>query len=93
MPDNITVEVVYAEPERQFAYRLSLPAGSTVMQAIEASGLSQAVPGLVIDPSRLGVFSRKVTPGQVLGEGDRVEIYRPLTLDPKEARRRRAHEG
>jgi putative ubiquitin-RnfH superfamily antitoxin RatB of RatAB toxin-antitoxin module len=64
-----------------------------VIQAIEVSGVSRAVPGLVIDPSRLGVFSHKVAPDQVLEQGDRVEIYRPLTLDPKEARRRRAHEG
>lgn len=93
MAENITVEVVYAGPDRQFTYRLDVPEGTTVIQAIEASGLSQAVPGLVIDPSRLGIFSRKVAPDQLLSEGDRVEIYRPLTLDPKEARRRRAHEG
>ncbi|WP_266181730.1 RnfH family protein [Dyella humicola] len=93
MAEQITVHVVYAEPERQFVRRLTLPAGSTVMQAIEASGIAQAVAGLVIDPASLGVFSRKAAPEQVLGEGDRVEIYRPLTLDPKEARRRRAHEG
>ncbi|WP_243050926.1 RnfH family protein [Dyella sp. RRB7] len=93
MADRITVEVVYAGPDRQFTYRLSLPAGSTVMQAIEASGLQQDMPGLLIDPSRLGIFSRKVAPDHGLDEGDRVEIYRPLTLDPKEARRRRAHEG
>lgn len=93
MADRITVDVVYAAPDRQFIYEVNLPAGSTVMQAIEASGLSQVVPGLVIDPSRLGVFSRKVAPDQLLEQGDRVEIYRPLTLDPKEARRRRAHEG
>ncbi|MFC4526562.1 RnfH family protein [Dyella halodurans] len=93
MVEQITVNVVYAEPERQFVRRLTLPAGSTVMQAIEASGIAQAVPGLVIDPARLGIFSRKAAPDHVLDEGDRVEIYRPLTLDPKEARRRRAHEG
>ncbi len=93
MAEQITVNVVYAEPERQFVRRVTLPAGSTVMQAIEASGIAQAVAGLLIDPARLGVFSRKAAPDQVLGEGDRVEIYRPLTLDPKEARRRRAHEG
>jgi hypothetical protein len=55
--------------------------------------LTQTIPGLVIDPAHLGIFSRKVAPDHVLGEGDRVEIYRPLILDPKEARRRRAHEG
>ncbi|WP_243043047.1 RnfH family protein [Dyella sedimenti] len=93
MADQVTVEVAYAGPSRQFVRRVTLPAGSTVMQAIEASGLAQAVPGLVVDPSRLGIFARKVSPDQAVGEGDRVEIYRPLTLDPKEARRRRAHEG
>jgi len=93
MAEQITVNVVYAEAERQFVRRLTLPAGSTVMQAIEASGIAEAMAGLVIDPARLGIFSRKAAPDQVLGEGDRVEIYRPLTLDPKEARRRRAREG
>ncbi|HEY2622961.1 MAG TPA: RnfH family protein [Dyella sp.] len=90
MTEQITVNVVYAEPERQLVRRVTLPVGSTVMQAIEASGIAQAVAGLVIDQERLGIFSRKAAPDQVLGEGDRVEIYRPLTLDPKEARRRRA---
>jgi len=93
MVEALHVEVVYAGPSQQVVRRVSLPAGSTVMQAIEASGLARDIPGLVIDPARLGIFSRKATPDQVLGEGDRVEIYRPLTLDPKEARRRRAHEG
>ncbi len=93
MAEQITVNVVYAEPERQFVRRVTLSAGSTVMQAIEASGITQAMPGLLIDPERLGIFSRKAAPDQLLGEGDRVEIYRPLTLDPKEARRRRAREG
>ena len=93
MAEQVHVEVVYAEAARQVVRRVALPAGSTVMQAIEASGMAQEIPGLVVDPARLGVFSRKAAPDQVLGEGDRVEIYRPLTLDPKEARRRRAHEG
>ncbi|RAO74991.1 RnfH family protein [Dyella jiangningensis] len=93
MAESLHVEVVYAGPSQQVVRRVSLPAGSTVMQAIEASGLARDVPGLVVDPARLGIFSRKAAPDQVLGEGDRVEIYRPLTLDPKEARRRRAHEG
>jgi putative ubiquitin-RnfH superfamily antitoxin RatB of RatAB toxin-antitoxin module len=93
MAESITVEVVYAEPAKRWLYELTLPAGSTVAEAIEASGIKQQVSGLVIDPARLGVFSRKVTLDHVLSDGDRVEIYRPLTLDPKEARRRRAHEG
>lgn len=93
MADRVTVEVVYAAPAQRWLREVSLPVGSTVAEAIEASGLAREVPGLVVDSARLGIFSRKVTPDQVVGEGDRVEIYRPLTLDPKEARRRRAHEG
>ncbi|WP_109127014.1 RnfH family protein [Dyella sp. C11] len=93
MAEQVTVEVVYAEPAQHWLRKVTLPAGSTVAQAIETSGLPRDVPGLVVDPSRLGIFARKVTLEHVVGEGDRVEIYRPLTLDPKEARRRRAHEG
>jgi len=93
MAERMAVEVVYAEPGRQWLRQVSLPVGSTVMQAIEASGIAALVEGLQIDPARLGVFSRKVGPDDVLSEGDRVEIYRPLTLDPKEARRKRAREG
>ena len=90
MAERIAVEVAYAEAQRQWVLPVQLPAGATVRQAIEASGLMEQVPGLVIDAARLGVFSRKATPEQVLEDGDRVEIYRPLSLDPKEARRRRA---
>ena len=90
MAERIAVEVAYAEAGRQWVLPVELPAGATVMQAIEASGLMAQVPGLQIDPTRLGVFSRKAAPDQVLEDGDRVEIYRPLSLDPKEARRRRA---
>ena len=93
MAEQVTVEVVFAEPSRRWLRKVTLPAGSTVAQAIEASGIVREISGLVVDPTRLGIFSRKVTPDHVVGEGDRVEIYRPLTLDPKEARRRRAHEG
>lgn len=93
MAERIVVEVAYAEAGHQWVLPVTLPAGATVMQAIEASGLASQVPGLSIDPARLGVFSRKVAPDRVLEAGDRVEIYRPLTLDPKEARRRRATGG
>lgn len=90
MADRITVEVVCATPERQLLCRVSLPAGSPVLQAVEASGILQAMPEVPFDASRLGIFSRRVAPDEVLKDGDRVEIYRPLTLDPKDARRRRA---
>jgi putative ubiquitin-RnfH superfamily antitoxin RatB of RatAB toxin-antitoxin module len=91
-PDGsaITVEVAYADATRQIVRRLELPAGTTVMEAVTASELERDVPVGTIDPTRLGIFSRRVSPDQVLGQGDRVEIYRPLVLDPMDARRRRA---
>ncbi len=69
---------------------LSLPAGATALDAIRAAGLLEP-PG-AIDPSTqaLGVWGRACTPATPLKEGDRVEVYRPLALDPKEARRQRA---
>lgn len=94
MPDasRIVVSVVCAEPKRVFAAELSLPQGATVADAIEYSGIRTARPDMDIRDDRLGVFSRKVSPNTKLRDGDRVEIYRPLLIDPKEARRKRAQE-
>lgn len=90
MADTIEVEVAYAEPQRQFLRRITLPAGATVADAIAASGLETE---LRIDVSKLavGVWSKPVVRDAPLTSGDRVELYRPLTVDPKEARRRRAN--
>jgi len=90
MADRIAVEVAFAMPGRQRVYRVELGQGSSVMQAVEASGVLRDEPGLVIDQARLGIFARRVGPDDLLHDGDRVEVYRPLLLDPKEARRRRA---
>jgi putative ubiquitin-RnfH superfamily antitoxin RatB of RatAB toxin-antitoxin module len=90
---SITVEVVYAGAEQQILRRVELTEGSTVMQAIDASQIAKVLPHGAVDPDRLGIFSRKVPAEQVLQTGDRIEIYRPLTLDPMEARRRRAREN
>jgi uncharacterized protein len=90
MADRITVEVVCATPERQLLRRVTLPAGSRVDEAVEQSGILKEMPEVAYDPSRLGIFSKRVAPDEVLHDGDRVEIYRPLILDPKDARRRRA---
>jgi putative ubiquitin-RnfH superfamily antitoxin RatB of RatAB toxin-antitoxin module len=86
----IWVEVVYALPARQELLRLEVPLGATVAEAIEISGIQKKFDDLEIGPGAVGIFSRKVPMDQVLREGDRVEIYRPLIADPKEARRRRA---
>lgn len=92
MPDAacIRVSVVYAEPDAVFDVALELPAGATVVDAIERSWIRQRRPGIEIREDRLGVFARKVAFDMPLRDGDRVEIYRPLKVDPKEARRRRA---
>jgi putative ubiquitin-RnfH superfamily antitoxin RatB of RatAB toxin-antitoxin module len=86
----ITVEVVHAGVDRQILRRVELAAGGTVMQAIDASGIVDVLPGGAVYPYRLGIFARKVAPDQLVCDGDRIEIYRPLQLDPMEARRRRA---
>ena len=87
---TISVEVAHATPHKQAVLRLELAAGSTVAEAIEQSGIRSVFPGLAIAPGAVGIFSRKVPLDHVLGDGDRVEIYRPLVADPKEVRRERA---
>ena len=82
------VEVVYALPDGHDVAELDLPAGATAAEAVKASGIAARHPG--IDASQLGIFGRRVAPDTPLADGDRVEIYRALALDPKEARRRRA---
>lgn len=84
------IEVVYALPKRQVVIALEVEEGTTALAAIERSGILQQFPEA--DPRRdgVGVFGRRVTPDSPLREGDRVEIYRPLIVDPKAARRERA---
>ena len=82
------VEVVYALAGAHDVTVLELPAGATARDALAASGIAARHPG--IDLSRLGIFGRPASGETPLAEGDRVEIYRPLALDPKEARRARA---
>jgi putative ubiquitin-RnfH superfamily antitoxin RatB of RatAB toxin-antitoxin module len=90
MADDIEVEVVYALPEARAPVRVTLSAGATVQAALTASGLAQRFPQMMQGPLRVGVFGKLVSLDTPLKSGDRVEIYRPLTVDPKEARRRRA---
>ena len=90
-PATLRVEVAYAEPERQALLRVEVPAGSTVGQAIDLSGIREQFADLRIEADAVGIFSRKVPLDHVLQDGDRVEIYRPLIADPKESRRRRAN--
>ena len=76
------VEVVLAFPDRVQHVVLELPAGATAADAVAAAGFGEA--------HAIGIFGKRVKNDHALREGDRVEIYRPLAIDPKEARRRRA---
>ena len=82
--------MVYALPGSEDVVSVELPAGSTAADAVRASGILARHPQ--IDPQRqsLGIYGRTVAAGVALCDGDRVEIYRPLVVDPREARRRRA---
>ena len=90
MADIITVEVVYARPERQVIVELALKPGTTLGDAVTASGLLMQFPEIDLSRAKVGIFSKLSRLDTVLGDGDRVEIYRPLEVDPKQARRRRA---
>lgn len=89
-PTSITVSVVYLRPGFSFERSLVLPASATVAEAIEASGIFAEVLELREARLEVGVFGHVCRPTDVLHDGDRVEFYRPLILDPKEARRLRA---
>ena len=92
MVDEIVVEIAYAEPSRAILRELTLPAHSTVADALAASAL---VSELQLDMSQLtlGIWSKPVTMESVLVDGDRIELYRPLTIDPMDARRKRARKS
>lgn len=89
---GITVEVAYALPERQRIIRLTVPQGTSMLEAVRLSGIAEHFPGRDIDNSAMGIFGKAVPrPAErVLTEGERVEIYRPLIADPKEVRKQRA---
>lgn len=83
----MNVSVVYAEPSAQVLLHVCVDEGATVRQAIAASGIAGMLPSLSCD--HVGIFGHRVTLDTLLSEGDRIEIYRPLPMDPKEARLRR----
>jgi uncharacterized protein len=90
---NITVEVAYARPDTQAIIAVDVSVGSTVEAAIRASGVIERFPEIDLAVNRVGVFGRLAALDSELAPGDRVEIYRPLKADPREARRRKAREG
>lgn len=90
---EVRIEVVYATPANQSLLEISVPARTRVREAIAASGLLEMYPELDVDDLPVGIFGQRVTGQTTVAEGDRIEIYRPLVMDPKEARRQRAKKG
>jgi hypothetical protein len=93
MAEQVAVEVAFALPERQSLLSLSVPAGSTVQQVIEISGILTSYPEIKLDVNKVGIWSRTVKLDELVKNGDRIEIYRALIADPKDMRRRRAEKA
>ena len=87
---TLRVEVIYAARDAADAVSLELPAGATVRDAVAASGMLERHPEIDLSRQKCGVFGKSRPLDSRLSDGERVEIYRPLAMDPKEARRRRA---
>src|SRR3989337_2209424 len=91
--ETLCIEVVFALRDRQELVTLRLPDGATVADAIEQSSVQTAFPEWNLDECAVGIWGQLAERGQRLQQGDRVEIYRPLTIDPREARRALAAQG
>jgi putative ubiquitin-RnfH superfamily antitoxin RatB of RatAB toxin-antitoxin module len=89
-PRRLDIEVVYALPAVQHCVRLSLPAGATVADALAAVAGRPPFDQVDVTGMPVGVFGDRVSGDRPLEPGDRVELYRPLQIDPREARRQRA---
>ena len=90
MPDEILVEVSYALPEEQIIISIKVPTKFNVKQVIEKSGIQKKFPDIDLSKNKVGIFGKQTTLDHLLHDRDRIEIYRPLILDPKEMRRKRA---
>lgn len=91
MADTIKVHVVYAQADQTELTGLDLPAGSTLAVALGKSGLLERH-GLSLQTAKFGIYGKLAKPDTLLRDHDRVEIYRPLSADPKEVRKARAAE-
>jgi len=89
MSARLSIEVCYAAPQGQTLIAVALPEGATLQQAIEASGILRRYPDIDLGTQKVGAFGKLKTLDTVLTDHDRVEIYRPLLVDPKLSRQRR----
>jgi len=87
------VEVAYALPDKQSLISLEVEEGTTIKEAIEASGVLDTYNQIDLTRDKVGIFSKFARLDTVLREKDRIEIYRPLIADPKKVRKERAAKG
>ncbi|HEX4045896.1 MAG TPA: RnfH family protein [Gammaproteobacteria bacterium] len=90
MSNQIEVEVCYAYADRQYLCKLMVPANSNLQTIIERSGILTLCPEIDLTQQKIGIFSKPRRLTDYAQTGDRIEIYRPLIIDPKEARRKKA---
>jgi len=89
MSARLSIEVCYAAADAQTLISVDLPEGATLQQALEKSGILQRYPAIDLTTQKVGVFGKLKPLDAVLADHDRVEIYRPLLVDPKLSRQRR----
>lgn len=91
--ESILIEIVYAMPEKQTLLSFFVPQGTRIEEGIELSGIKKIYTELDVDVMKVGIFGKIAPRDQVLRGKDRIELYRPLSADPKEIRKQRAAEG
>lgn len=93
MAESMQIEVAYATPQEQIILTVQVPSSATVSEAVEASGICARYPEIDLASVKMGIFGKLAKGNAGLHPGDRIELYRPLIADPKEARKKRAAEG
>jgi len=91
--ESFEIEVAYALPDEQILLKTQVEQGATVLDGLEQSGILKKFPQIDIQTVAVGIFGKKSKLDAALSAGDRIEIYRPLIADPKEARKKRAAKG
>jgi hypothetical protein len=87
---TISIEIAYAEAEHQWLIPAQVPEACRVGDAIRLSSIEQIIPSLTVDEENVGIFGQRCDFSTTLQDGDRIELYRPLLIDPREKRRERA---
>ncbi|MGB5345454.1 MAG: RnfH family protein [Woeseia sp.] len=90
---QLCIEVVYAEPGKQVLRKQRVREGTTAGEALQQAGLQEEFPATEFANAEIGIWGRRAAHSRLLRDGDRLEVYRPLKLDPREARRQLAAHG